>query len=158
MELFSTEHQFFYNLIAEYYDNPILYRVREEPHLCMYGVQLPTQFLNQKFYIMCTTPHLEENKLPLNELPWNSFQVRTSTNDKYSNLPVIHYTPKNDVKFQIPLVISSRNSEISRYTTKKQSILNVSLLHAKGLEYEYNNEGTLKSALETKQTIFQFSS
>ena len=26
MELFSTEHQFFYNLIAEYYDNPILYR------------------------------------------------------------------------------------------------------------------------------------
>ena len=56
MELFSTEHQFFYNLIAEYYDNPILYQC-EEPHLCMYGVQLPTQFLNQKF-TSCVPHHI----------------------------------------------------------------------------------------------------
>ena len=29
MELFSAEHQYFYDLIADYYDNPYLYKIKD---------------------------------------------------------------------------------------------------------------------------------
>lgn len=156
MAFFSTEHQHFYDLIGDYYNNPVMYKIKNDTTKSMYGIQLPSRFLNQRFYVICITPPLAENELPLKELPWESLQVRTSTSDNYSHLPVYEHRVKDNKRFEIPLEIVSRNREISVYRTKNDSILKVSLLHSKGLEYEYNDKGTLKSALETKQTILQF--
>lgn len=156
MELFSAEHQYFYDLIADYYDNPYLYKIKDNNNISIYGIQLPSQYLNEKFYLICSVPLLPEPMIPLKEIPWVSFQVRTSTKDTYSHLPVVSFTPKDDTRYNLPIEMTKRNKEITEYKTKKDSVLKISLLHVKGLEYEYLNEGTLKSALDTKQTILQF--
>ena len=49
----------------------------------------------------------------------------------------------------------SRDTKVSSYKTVKETPLQVSLLHVKGIEYEYANEGNLQTALETYQTILQ---
>lgn len=156
MTFFSLENQYIYNLINDYYENPILYKIKDENYISLYGAQLSSSFLNEKYYIICSTSKKEEKSMYLKDIPWQSFQVRTITDDKYSDLPKIKYTIKKDKKFATPLQLISRNNQISSYKTKNNLPFTISLLHTKGLEYEYTNEGTIQSALETHQTILQF--
>lgn len=158
MEFFSTEHQFIYNLIGDYYDNPIMSKIKDEQtsEISLYGIQLQSQFLNERYYLICTAPYSSEKSVHLKYIPWTSFQVRTLTNDKYSYLPKIIVSPKKEERYKLPIKIRSRNNEISVYDAPKHPYLVINLLHSKGIEYEYSNEGTLKSALDTKQTIIQF--
>jgi hypothetical protein len=157
MEFFSTDHQFFYNIISDYYDNPKMIKIKDEENtMSLYGIQLHSQFLNERYYLICTSPFSTEESVFLKHIAWTSFQVRTLTNDKYSYLPKIMVSPKKEPRYDIPISIKSRNNEISIYEAKKYPFLIVNLLHSKGIEYEYANEGTLKSALDTKQTIIQF--
>lgn len=155
MAFFSPEQQFFYDILVDYYDNPTLYKIRDDDNISVFGVQVPSYLLNDKHYIICTCPLTIDSMLPLREIPWTSFQTRASQNELYSNLPKIQYKKKRDAKFQIPLEIVSRDTKVSVYKTVKESPLKVSLLHVKGIEYEYSNEGTLHTALETFQTIIQ---
>ena len=98
----------------------------------------------------------QEPRLKLNDISWTSFQVRTLEDEKYSHLPKIKYRIKKENKFGTPLHLISRNTDISSYKTNLNLPLTISLLHIKGLEYEYSNEGTIQSALETHETILQF--
>ena len=156
MTFFSAENQYIYDIISEYYDNPILYKIRDDSYTSLFGIQLHSQFLNERYYIICSAPYEKQDQINLKFLPWTTFQVRTSTTEKYSHLPKIIFTPKKEEKFLIPLSIQSRNSEISIYECKSFPNIVVNLLHCKGIEYEYSNKGTLKNALDTKQTIIQF--
>lgn len=157
MSFFSPDIQYIYNLITDYYENPLLYKIKDNGHLSLYGIQLSSLLLNEKYYLICMTPLRHEHKLFLKEIPWTSFQVRTSEDDKYSDLPKIRYKLKNDKKYQIPIKIQSRNKNLSSYHLENNLPLHVSLLHKKGIEYEYSDEGTLQTALETHETILQIS-
>lgn len=156
MSFFSLEYQYIYNLISDYYENPLLHKIKDEKNQSLFGVQLSSFLLNERYYIICTTSSPIENKtMYLKDIPWTSFQVRTLTDDKYSDLPKIKYRIKKDNKFGTPLQLISRNNNISSYKTNNNLPLTISLLHTKGIEYEYSNEGTIHSALETHQTILQ---
>ena len=155
MSFFSVEYQYIYNLISDYYENPLLFKIKDEKNYSLFGAQLSSFLLNERYYIICTTSIINESKMKLKEIPWTSFQVRTITDDKYSDLPKIKYKIKKENKFGTPLQLISRNNNISSYKTKENLPLTISLLHTKGLEYEYSNHGTIHSALETHQTILQ---
>lgn len=155
MSFFSLEYQYIYNLISEYYENPLLYKIKDEENHSLFGAQLSSFLLNERYYIICSTSLTQEKTMFLKDIPWTSFQVRTLTDDKYSDLPKIKYRIKKENKFGTPLRLISRNTDISSYKTNLNLPLTISLLHTKGLEYEYSNEGTIQSALETHQTILQ---
>lgn len=150
---FSPDDEYIYNLIVEYYDNPILYKVQDENGQSIFGIQLPSLLLNSKRFLLATTKFCPEQKKNLKDVPWKFLQIRTLNNQhKYTSLPVITYKQKRNDKFFFPLQVASRNREITTYSTPYDTI-DVSLLHVKGIEFEYPNEGTFISALETFQTI-----
>lgn len=155
MTFFSLEQQYFYDILVEYYDNPIFYKIKDENDISVFGVQVPSLLLNENHYLICTCPKNPNNALHLRDIPWLSFQTRTSENEMYANLPKIQYKKKKESKFQLPLHVVSRDKKVSTYKTDKITPLEVNLLHVKGIEYEYANEGTLQTALETFQTILQ---
>ena len=157
MAFFSLENQYIYNLISDYYENPILYKIKDEENnsVSIYGAQLTSFLLNERYYIICMSNYREEPKLKLNDISWTSFQVRTLEDEKYSHLPKIKYRIKKENKYLTPIKILSRNENLSSYKVDNLP-LKISLLHKKGLEYEYSNEGTIQSALETHETILQF--
>jgi hypothetical protein len=155
MTFFSPEQQYFYDILVEYYDNPNFYKIKDNEDVSVFGVRVPSLLLNENHYLICTCPKTLDTVLPLREIPWLSFQTRTTDNEMYSHLPKIQYKKKGEQKFQLPLQIVSRDTKISSYKTVKETPLEVSLLHVKGLEYEYANEGNLQTALETYQTILQ---
>lgn len=157
MAFFSLENQYIYNLISDYYENPILYKIKDEENnsVSIYGAQLTSFLLNERYYIICMSNYREEPTLKLNDISWTSFQVRTLEDEKYSHLPKIKYRIKKENKYLTPIKILSRNENLSSYKVDNLP-LKISLLHKKGLEYEYSNEGTIQSALETHETILQF--
>lgn len=155
MAFFSPEQQYFYDILVEYYDNPTLYKIKDDENISVFGIRVPSLLLNENHYLICTCPITKNNALPLREIPWLSFQTRTNDNELYSHLPKIQYKMKKDAKFKLPLEIVSRDTKVSSYKTVKETPLEVSLLHVKGIEYEYANEGNLQTALETYQTILQ---
>ena len=155
MTFFSLEQQYFYDILVEYYDNPLLYKIRDDETISVFGAQIPSLLLNEHHYLIATCPRNTNISLHLRDIPWLSLQTRTSENELYTNLPKIQYKKKKEAKFQLPLQIVSRDKKVSIYKTTKETPLEVSLLHVKGLEYEYANEGTLQTALETFQTILQ---
>lgn len=155
MAFFSLEYQYIYNLISDYYENPILHKIKDEKNHSLYGAQLYSFLLNERYYIICTTSLNLEKTMRLKDIPWTSFQVRTLMDDKYSDLPKIKYKIKKENKYLTPLRLISRNKNLSSYKTIQNLPLTISLLHTKGLEYEYSNDGTIHSALETHQTILQ---
>ena len=143
---FSPEKEYIYDIFSNYYDNPLLYKIKDENGFS----------LNEKRFLIVTTKGTLEQQKRLRNIPWLTLQVRTLTNNnQYNHLPVFKYKVKRLPEYNEPLVVQSRTKEITHYKTSKLPI-NVSLLHSKGLEYEYPNDGTLISALETFHTIIKW--
>ena len=61
---------------------------------------------------------------------------------------------KREPVYYSKIYIKDRNENISTYSSDLSGLL-VSLLHTKKLKFEYPNEGSLISALETYQTVVQ---
>ena len=153
---FSPEKEYIYDIFSNYYDNPLLYKIKDENGFSLFGIQFPSLLLNEKRFLIVTTKGTLEQQKRLRNIPWLTLQVRTLTNNnQYNHLPVFKYKVKRLPEYNEPLVVQSRTKEITHYKTSKLPI-NVSLLHSKGLEYEYPNEGTLISALETFHTIIKW--
>ena len=105
-------------------------------------------------FVQCPISTLFQRKLK--DTSWLTLQLRTLENDDgFFNLPLNNNSVKREEKYFLPLQVSSRDNQITVYLCSKAPI-QVSLLHTKGIEYEYPNDGNLVSALETYQTIIQF--
>ena len=153
---FSPEKEYIYDIFSDYYDNPLLYKIKNENGFSLFGIQLPSLLLNEKRFLIVTTNGNFDNQRRLRNIPWLTLQVRTLTNNnQYNNLPTFKYKVKRKSEFNEPLSVVHRTKEITNYKTEKLPI-NVSLLHSKGLEYEYPNDGTLISALETFHIIVKW--
>jgi hypothetical protein len=152
---FSPEKEYIYDIFSQYYDNPLLYKIKSENGVSIFGVQLPSLLLNEKRFLIVTFNGGFFEQQRLRNIPWTTLQVRTLTNNnEYNHLPIFKYKRKKFAVYNQPLKVTTRTKDITHYKTKKLPI-EVSLLHTKGLEYEYPNEGTLISALETFQTVIK---
>lgn len=150
------EHMF--ALITRYYDSPTLVKIRDDQDYSMYGIQLPCFLLNEKRYLIALCPldaFPNHTRRPLKDLRWVSLQARSLQDEQMASLPVHSYQIKRDEAYTVPLKVHHRSSKISTYRNEDYPI-EVSLLHTRSHEYEYPNEGSLVSALETYQTIVQW--
>ena len=155
----SPERDYIYELVATYYDDPIMTKAKDlSDSLSMYVVQLPCLLMNEKRYLIVITHKDQEQPgftKNLSYFRWVSLQARSLQEESYKNIPIHNYKIKRDDKFMIGLKIKNRSNEISVYETDL-GVFTVSLLHCKNQEYEYPNEGNLVSAFETFQTVLQW--
>jgi len=150
--------EFVYQLLAKYYDTPMLLKIRDDDQFSMYGTQLPCFLLNEKRYLILLCPRdafSRNSRRSMADIRWVSLQARSLNDPDMAALPVHPYQIKRDAQYALPLKITHRTTKLSSYRLNEYP-LEVSLLHARSHEYEYPNEGTLVSALETYQTILQF--
>ena len=155
---FSPDNEYIYQLVSTYYDNPTMYFIKTENNSTLYGVQIPSLLMNSKRFLIAITDSKvsDTSSRKLRQIVWKTFQVRTLAHDNpYNSLPITNYKQKRDACFSFPLQVISRNKQITTYKSTYE--FTVSLLHTKGIEYEYPNEGTFISSLETFQTIIQLS-
>ena len=157
MSFFSIENQYVYDLISSFYGDILLQKIRDENEQhSLYGARLPSLLLNEKRYMFVQCPISTLFQRKLKDTSWLTLQLRTLENDDgFFNLPLNNNSVKREEKYFLPLQVSSRDNQITVYLCSKAPI-QVSLLHTKGIEYEYPNDGNLVSALETYQTIIQF--
>lgn len=152
---FSPDNEYIYDLVSNYYDNPTMQFIKNENNSVFYGVQIPSLLMNAKrFLIAIASSSSGQDQRPksLRNIAWKSFQIRTlSHENSYNFLPMVNYKQKRDPKYSFNLQVQSRDKKITTYETP--FAFTVSLLHTKNIEYEYPNEGTFISALETFQTI-----
>lgn len=159
-KLFSDpEKDYTYQLFANYFDHISLEKVRDEGQFSIYMAQFPCLLLNEQRFIVVMTP--KDNFPPsylksIDELRWVSLQTRT-LQAEYPDLIQQSYQQKQISLYEKDLSIISRNRSISVYKVEDLP-LQVSLLHTRGNEYEYPNQGNLVAALETFRTIIQFTS
>jgi len=155
----DPEKEYCYRLMAEYFDHIYLEKVRDEDQFSIYMAKLPCLLLNEQRYVIAMIPR--DNFPPshrkiMDELRWVSLQTRNLTTE-YPNLIRQNYELKRHGMFEKHVVLRSRSREISIYDVEDLP-LSVSLMHVRGDEYEYPNDGMLNSALETFRTIVTFRS
>lgn len=157
MEIFSDpvkEHT--YQLFTEYYDNMTLCKVKDENNFSIYIARLQCLLLNEQRYLIALVPRDQfppTYRQKLETLRWISLQIRNL--EEIYDLEPQSYQMKRTPDFQRRIKISERTPDVSTYTMDDLPV-QVSLLHTRGQEYEYPNEGSLISALETFRTIIHF--
>jgi hypothetical protein len=131
-------------------------KMKQTSNQTIYGVEIPSMLMSEKHYLLATiNKSMEAIALPLSEIFWDSLQIRT-----FPASTVLHkfqkhkFIVKREPIYYSKLQIKNRDKKISTYTSDLSGV-EISLLHTKDLEFEYPNEGTLISALETYQTIVQ---
>lgn len=153
---FSPVQENLYQIFHNYYDNPLMEKMKQTGNQTIYGVEIPSMLMSEKHYLLATiNKSMEAVSLPLSEIFWDSLQIRT-----FPASTVLHkfqkhkFIVKREPIYYSKLQIKNRDKKISTYTSDLSGV-EISLLHTKDLEFEYPNEGTLISALETYQTIVQ---
>ena len=160
MFLQNIERNDFYQRIDEYFDHPVLYKVKHINGMSLYAIRVPCFLLNEKRYLVVLT--LQDDHIPLHssvpliDLRWKSLMTRILQDPDMEHLPVHAYSMKRTEAFTLPLSILKRSNEISIYQMNDRDDLQISLLHTRGQEYEYPSTGNLVSALETYQTILRW--
>lgn len=84
---FNLEHQFFYSIITDYYNNPNLHQIKKDNIYTYYCSQLLSQTFEKKF-IVFKIKNKNNNSIKLKELPWETMQIRIlSEVSPYDSLP-----------------------------------------------------------------------
>lgn len=159
MEILSDPFkEYTFQLFTTYYDNMIMHKTRDDEKFSIYMARLQCLLLNEQRFLIAIVPR---DQYPpfyqkrLEELRWVSLQIRNL--EEIYDIQPQSYQMKRTPDFQRRIKVVSRNQEVTTYTVDNLPI-HVSLLHTRNDEYEYPNEGSLISALETFRTMIQFSS
>ena len=142
-----------HTLISEYFDNPIMTKIKNDENQTIYICKIHSLLMNKKRYIIASVDKNKNNighKEHISNLNWHSFQTRTLDNNYDIEK---HGYDSNFKKLDYPIIIKDRNNKISEYYCEKLNI-KIYLLHKKENNlYEYSDKGNLKAAIETYNTI-----
>lgn len=157
MQTFSDPiKEYAYKVLNEYFDNMVVEKVKDEGAFSVYMARIRFMLLNERRFLVVMTAkdgYPPSHRKPLSDIRWLSLQTRTLTTEH--DLAPQTYELKRDDIYEETISIQSRDKKVSVYTMEKLPIT-ISLLHTKGMEYEYPDMGTLNSALETYRTVIQF--
>lgn len=143
----------FYQWLSRYYQDPLFQKTEDSPDFSIYRVRL-LSLLNEYRYLVVFV--LRDSRpightCRLSELSWFNFQARVL--DDYQDIVTHEHTIRQDHDFRI--LLKQRYEEYTSYSAIEFPVI-VSLLHKHKNLYEYPDQGTMISALETFQTILQF--
>jgi len=153
---YDPTHDNIYKLIYNYFDNPILYKIKDVDSYSLYSVKIHSLLGTEYRYIIAT---VEKDKNPLgtgfklSDIEWKAFQTRTLT-EEYK-VPSITYNIKKQSPYTDIISVIKRTNQSTEYKARSFPMI-ITLLHKNNIEYEYQDKGTIISALETYRTIITF--
>jgi hypothetical protein len=158
----SKQYNEIYDILVTYFNNPIFYKIRdvgnttEKQTYSMYANKAYCLSLKEcRYGIVFVKGDQYEigHSIPLNELKWISFQLRTMTEnlvDKVHGYNLYHYEPLTEAR----ITRKEITDKASIYTCEKYPNIEIVLLHTKTKTKDsYQNSGNLASALATWETI-----
>lgn len=159
MEILSDPFkEYTFQLFTNYYDNMNMNKIRDDEKFSIYMARLQCLLLNEERFLIAVVPRDQyppSYQKRLEELRWVSLQIRNL--EEFHDIRPQSYQMKRTPEFHRRIKVLSRNNDVTTYKVENLPI-HVSLLHTRNDEYEYPDEGSLISALETFRTIIQFAS
>jgi hypothetical protein len=158
LDSYGPEREYIYELFSEYFNNPNLIKIKNVDGLSMYCTKILCLLTNEYRYIILFTKE-DDNIIGsltnLKLLFWESLQTRT-LEEKF-NCNSHDYIPVKSGDLDTIIIRTEYNKKTSEYSSEKFPNLITTLLHTKKDDmYEYQNKGTIITAIETYQTIFSF--
>ena len=152
---FNPNHQDTYTIFCNYFGSPDMAKVKDDPEkrLSTYMVKISCLLLNECRYIVAMVPldgYPVGTTLNMSILQWRILQTR-SLSGNYK-VPSHSYQSNNLHPYSTKINVINRTKESTTYQVKGFPF-KVSLLHSNPTEYEYPNEGTISTALETYKTV-----
>jgi hypothetical protein len=152
-----------YKLFADYFNNPVMTKMKDEKKLSMYVCRLYCLLNKECRYIIAFTNETEQSIgtiVNLSNLEWVSLQTRTlpDTFENFHDLKTSHgYQPSLEGPLKTKIKRVKTTKETSTYECEDYPII-VTLLHTdKNTVEVYQQNGTVIHALETFQTVITFS-
>ena len=145
-----------YTFLTRYFENPILKKDKDTDSFSIYICQVFTQLSIERRYLIVLVPRdvvfVGDNRR-LAQLQWDSFQTRTMPSIG-KTVPVIQYDPQAiHSESQTPIQRERvENSNATLYSCSEFPI-QISMLHHSDQTFDYPERATLRSALETYQTV-----
>ena len=157
----KLDREFIYSAFNNYFENPILTKIKDVNEYSMYMTKLYCLLNNECRCIIIFTN--KDNNPPeytesLSSLNWVSLQTRTIPSTEYHKFKFKShsYNPKAKGPLLAEIKRKETNQEASIYDCEELK-LTVSLLHTeKNTKDVYQNKGTVIASLETFQTIITF--
>lgn len=146
---------FVYNLISTYFENPFATKIKDIDLYSMYMTKIQAQ-LGIEFRYIVIFVFKDTNQVgtaeKLSNLKWISIQTRTLT-DEHS-LPSHSYIPKRISALDQKITLERKTDRSYDYRVDNLPIKITLLPKLKNVDY--NASGTVVTALETYQTIVNF--
>lgn len=145
-----------YNFFVYYFENPVMKRFQEDTNgFVLFGCKIQSHLsVNSKYIIVS----VEASKAPrgaqvtLDQIDWKNLQTRTL--DAKLAVPTHRYSQKSDELSNAEIKVVEKSDSIYRYQCKKFSGLDIALLFSKSQTRVYADVGTMKTAIETYNTVF----
>jgi hypothetical protein len=156
--LSNPEKDYIYRMFVEYFGNIWMTKIKDDNDMSVYMARFPCLLLNEQHCLVLLTRrdnYPPYHRVLLDSLRWISLQTRSFSSDSYLDLMPQSYEMKRHGIFEKRITNVSRSKDISIYHAEDLPLM-VSLLHMRGNEFEYPNDGTLNSAIETFRTVIQF--
>lgn len=146
-----------YDSFNEYFNNPVMTKIKNVEGFSVYMAKIYSLLGNAHRYLILFVNqdlYVNGSKKNMNQLEWVSLQTRTLTDNH--NLPFHTYRVFKFPALDKKITILDRNEEKSTYNTEDYPITVILLHTRKNNVYQYQQQGTILSALETFQTIINF--
>ena len=152
---FTPEKDPIYDMFTEYFNNPVLTKIKNENNLSMYITKTYCLTSTTCRYIIAFVP-LDDSQIGsnnyLSDLKWLSLQTRT-LGDKFPNMGTHGYSPEEKGPLMSKINRVNVTKEASTYKCTDYP-LTITLLHdTKKNSDSYQNSGNIIIALETWNTI-----
>lgn len=149
----TTNNENIRMLLTDYFNNPLMTKVKNDGDSSYYFVKVNTQLLGEKRYIIAITS-IDNNpigkRMYLKSIMWKSLQTR-SLKTNYNVESITYYSDLLDNYY---LRVIDRNNSHTTYSSDDIDNINVHLLHIQNNNlYEYPSQATLSGAIEKFQTL-----
>jgi len=150
----GLDYENMYKSFSDYFANPLMTKIKNVDLFSMYASKTHCLLSRECRYILVFRD-IDSKQLGstenLRDINWKSIQTRTMAD--YHNIPPHPYTAENKGPLREIISRVDKNDKHSTYTCNNFPI-KISILHTKkkGM-HDYQDKGTIISALETWQTI-----
>lgn len=155
---FDPSKNILYEAFCDYFNNPTVTKIKNVEQFSVYMVKIFSMIGNAYRYLVLFV-NIDSNnigfKQSMKDLEWISLQTRTL--EDYHDIPIHRYKAVTNIpELNQSLHIKTRDEKQSMYECENVPLV-VTLLHTrKNYVMQYPNKGSIVSALETYQTIFNF--
>ena len=156
---FEPSRHYFYEWLDAYYEHPVMCKTETKDGTDVYTARIASLLLgaHERYLVAFVASDAEVSpgtERSLIDLPWFHFQARELSEKRFPRATQHAYTGR--MSHDPVLRVSTRTPQYTTYEAVGFPDVRVTMLHTKNEMYEYPNQGTLASALETFQTLLGF--